>query len=1140
METLLPAGGFQLPFQRRLSRLYNDTKKSSDFVQAPVPREKQQDPDVAGLHRKLRIQKDRLVSWGLEWSDPAHQAAEIDESLSRAGLSEVVGSIMSTIKDILAEAEQLWLSGAGGNSAGGTGSAAKNKEKLAQWDRARFEDLVSDFAASVDTLYDLSRTRGAAMRRVSKGGGLYKGAGIEASRAFEPTRMQTPQVIDPAQLTEILPATDLAPGVASQRAVVLMSKTAYSDMAQGRTRAPWGPLLLEYAAFDPIYSTTGIMPPMARFERLSAGLQQDSQRAPGAWSGLPWLLGYFEDMENSRFGLVYRFPPPFDTAILDSYKKSAAHNVVTLCTLLADPAMEPPLEAKFRLAYNLANTVFDMHTRGLTHGRLTGDNISFCNEGKMDGLPLNAVVDVRRPLISSFDIFSEEKTEDTLHHPLDPRYSSASPLDKNTDERVLELYALSLMLLSIGLWTSIETLPLDASEAPFAAAMERLKVKCGGLYTKAVHACWEAVDLEIAGETTGETLLSQVQMRVSRFLETCCILDGVSGLEQRLNMEIEEETHGALRWDESGDFKTKSLQSPSQAQATVGSSEVMMGYDSGQNRPQMQSTTPPKPVSKEPKLKLYTQVPLPAEAVDKWNTILMPQINQALRHFYRKHPESVEISLESIGLSPQQTEPTVLVVCSSVGKVRAILKKRVGDLFDGSTGFALKVCRGHVLRSRRVSDSVHRCTATDDDEFEAVNSKYQERPCSGASIGAWIGDRHLPPVSFGGLVVVDGKTYGMTVHHMLDDPDRDFGGPETHRSAAIPSGYSIPQFDSTDEYEDDDDDDDDGYELSDTESEPYSETDITSEYGDESDEEEDEEEPGDIPGIEPGCGDGYVVTQPALDDVEDGFYPCAETEDEDHLDSFSLGPVYASSGIRRRRENGLVHEVDWALFEFDDARLPASNPILDDNREGDARLPQQPTMLAPSTLLPGKRVRCVARTSGLQHGQILPALCSVKIYGRVSPSHTYQVANPDAGPRTAAAAAMGIPGDSGAWIVATGDGALCGHVLAWSARKRVAYMCPMDVLLLDVAQTLNACEVRLPGGKPVVMLEGQGEAKVEEAAKEEEEEEEEETNEEEEVSAAKLMVTTPPPPPTGMTRLTRGLAELNMGVNMKQGIDVSS
>lgn len=1102
METLIPAGGFQLPFQRRLSRLYNDTKKSSDFVQAPVPREKQQDPDVKGLHRKLRIQKDRLVSWGLEWSDPSNQAAEIDESLSRAGLSEVVGSIMSTIKDILAEAEQLWLSGGASGSPGVGGS--EKKEKMVQWDRTRFEDLINDFTASVDTLYDLSRTRGAAMRRVSKTAGAYKGGsgGVDEYRAFESTRMQTPQVIDPAQLTEILPARDLPANVASQRAVVLMSKTAYSEMARGRTREPWGPLLLEYAAFDAIYSATGIMPPMARFEKLSAGLQQDSQRAPGAWSGLPRLLGYFEDMDNARFGLVYRFPPPFDAAIIESYKKNSSHEIATLRTLLDNPVMEPPLEAKFRLAYNLANTVFDMHARGVTHGRLTEDNISFCNALKTDGPAPNAVADVRRPLVSSFDVFSEEKMDGVIHHSLDPRYAKTSPLGKGTDARVLELYALSIMLLSIGLWTSVDTLP--GNDTSFTAAMEQLKVKCGGLYTKAVHACWEAVDLEIAGEATGETLLSQVQMRVSRFLETCCILDGVSGLEQRLNTDIQEEADREAQREESNIFRSKAggMFSQQQSSATTFSqAQTVVHTEESETL-----VSAPKPVSKEPKLKLYTQVPLPAEAVEKWNTILMPQINQALRHFYRKHPESVEISLESIGLSPQQTEPTVLVVCSSVGKVRAILKKRVGDLFDGSTGFALKVCRGHVLRSRRVaSHSVQRSMA-DDDEVEAVNPKYQERPDNGASIGAWIGDRHLPPVSFGGLVIVDGKTYGMTVHHMLDDPDRDFG--EARRSAAVPS---FAQFDSMDEEEDDEDD---GYELSDTESEPYSETDITSEYGDESESDEDEE-PGDIPGIEPGCGGGYVVTQPALDDVEDGFYPCAETEDEDHLDTFSLGEVYASSGIRRRRDNGLIHEVDWALFEFGADRLPADNKMTKATGCGNCGdQPLQPTVLAPSSALPGKDVQCVARTSGCQRGTILPALCSVKIYGRASPSHTYQVASPaTTGPR-----AMGIPGDSGAWIVGVRDGALCGHVLAWSARKRVAYICPMDVLLLDIAQMLDALEVRLPGGEPVVVMETAAcECKETPALRE---------------------VRRVAPAAVGLDRLTSGLAELNIGV--KQGIDVGS
>ena len=528
------------------------------------------------------------------------------------------------------------------------------------------------------------------------------------------------------------------------------------------------------------------------------------------------------------------------------------------------------------------------------------------------------------------------------------------------------------------------------------------------------------------------------------------------------------------------------------------------------------------------KIRLYPHVPLSPEAVEKWNTILMPQINQALRHFYRKHPESVEISLESVGPSPDRTQPTVLVVCTSVGKVRAILKKRVGELFDGTTGFSLKVCRGHVVRSRRQAksfknsaaskisspDVVKRSAADDDDEIEAVNPEYQIQPGNGASIGAWIGDRHLPPVSFGGLVLVDDKPYGMTVHHMLDDPDRDFSNDDTLRSSGIPGRdwYAESTVGSAP-------DDDSAYELSDTESEPYSETDITSDFGDEDESEGEYEEPGDMPGIEPGCGDGYIVTQPALDDVEDGFYPNLDTQDEDHLDSYSLGEVYASSGLRRKQSNGLVHEVDWALFEFDSQRLPKDNTIP---RAHDVTAPPpsdvhldnahsfvRPTAVASSTSLPGREVQCVARTSGLQTGQILPALTSVKIYGRTSPSHTYQVANvpptKKADTETTSVIPMGIPGDSGAWIVDRAGGQLCGHVLAWSTRKQVAYICPMDVLLQDIGQTLGAADVRLPGAMAAVyklsehgLLAAKPRGKLPSREESEDEDEEDEEDEDEE------------------------------------------
>ncbi|RSM13119.1 hypothetical protein CEP52_002075 [Fusarium oligoseptatum] len=1032
MESFLPISGFQLP----------------DFVKEPVQNE--EDPEIKALHRKLRIQKDRLVTWGLEWSDPT-QSAEIDESLSKAGLSEV--------------------------------------PPLVQWDKNRFEDLVNDLTTSIDTLYDLSRTRasGGPPRRSSKTP-FKSPQPAEDFRPFESTRMQTPQQIDPLTLTHLRPRKGNEAAV--PREVVFMSKTAYADLTHGTTRQPWAPLLLEYATFDSIYASTGIMPPMARFERLSAGLQQDSQRSPGTWTGLPRLLGYFEDLENSRIGLVYRFPPSFNAVSFERLTKNPLYNLPTLGDLLSVPGSEPKLEAKFRMAQNLVNTVFDLHARGITHGNIVASNVSFCDAVTTEPNAINGEVDVRRPLLSSFDLFPDDApiTSSPLsRHPLDPRTAPTSPLSKYTDQRILDLYSLAMLLLSIGLWTRLEELAPEYSPSIPVSVLDQLAVRCGSLYMKAVQACWNAVDEELAGRYT----------------------DGVSGLEERLDQELSQTEASASNAGFSadqpppmGDTSSKGGKDAKDSKGLMGPSRVsekqvplsapIAKAEKSSERYEADADiddTLEKPSGKsEAKLRLYPHVPLAPEIVERWNKILMPQINHALRHFYRKHPESVEISLESVGPSPHKTQPTVLVVCTSVGKVRAILKKRIGDLFDETTGFALKVCRGHVMRSRREPYSILRSMARrsakgaglDAEDADAINPEYQERPGNGASIGAWIGDRHLPPVSLGGLVMVDDKPYGMTVHHMLDDPDRDFGANDATRCSALPDLAWYDQ--SGDETSADDDD---GYELSDTESEAYSESDITSDYDDDEDEEDDEyNEPGDIPGIEPGCGDGYIVTQPAFDDVEEGFYPDPDTQDEDHLDTFSVGEVYASSGIRRKEANGLVHEVDWALFEFAHERLPEDNNIpraqsnsslqnLGRNYKDGAAL-LRPTTVAPSTSLPGMEVQCMARTSGLQTGKILPALTSVKIYGRVSPSHTYQVTSVE-GPEDDThkrGVPLGIPGDSGAWIVDRRHGQLCGHVLAWSQRKRVAYICPMDVLLLDIAETLDAHEVKLPGGEAVVSLGG--------------------------------------------------------------------
>lgn len=540
----LRQGGFQMPIQRRLSTLYTDTKKSSDFVKEPI--REVEDPDIKSLHRKLKIQNDRLVTWGLGWSDPTN-ADVIDDALSKAGVSEVVGSIMSNIKDILAEAEPLWASSR--RQAGEPLRPLGDKKMpIVPWNKTKFEDLIRELTTCIDTLYDLSRTRSSGALSTQARARLYKSHSTEDMRAFESTRMQTPQKIDPQTLTSMserqpLPMSETTMQSHS-RDIVYMSKQAYSDLTRNNGR-PYTALLLEYAEFDPMYSQVDIMPDMSRFEKLSAGLQTEPQRSPGSWTGLPQLLGYFEDMKNSRLGLVYHFPPSFNPVSFESVTHNTLNTLCSLADLLTRPDFEPPLEAKFRLAFNLANTVFDMHARGITHGNLVNSTISFCKAVGVEPSLGADEVDIRRPLISSFDLFSESFQDSTspgvslYRHPLDPKTTGEKSLLSNPDSKAFDLYSLAMLLVSIGLWTPLENLVSTPSAVLVPeAVLEQLAIRCGSLYMKAVQTCWTAVDDELRAGSESSQIMTQVQVKTSRFLEACAILDSVGGLEDRLSSDL--------------------------------------------------------------------------------------------------------------------------------------------------------------------------------------------------------------------------------------------------------------------------------------------------------------------------------------------------------------------------------------------------------------------------------------------------------------------------------------------------------------------------------------------------------------------------------------------------------------------------
>jgi hypothetical protein len=170
---------------------------------------------------------------------------------------------------------------------------------------------------------------------------------------------------------------------------------------------------------------------------------------------------------------------------------------------------------------------------------------------------------------------------------------------------------------------------------------------------------------------------------------------------------------------------------------------------------------------------------------------------------------------------------------------------------------------------------------------------------------------------------------------------------------------------------------------------------------------------GDIDGIAPGEGASIKITQPAIDDLDDDFFPNEEDRDHDHLSSHEFGHVYASSGIRRWRRNRILHEIDWALIKIRDDRLQPYNvvqggrrfhanpmsamepPKLEqpvDRRHYTPEEDEYPVEVANADSLGGLNVHCFGRTTGLQGGMIGESLTSVRIYRRKTFSKSWSVA----------------------------------------------------------------------------------------------------------------------------------------------------
>lgn len=1253
MSVLRHGGAF---FQRRLTKLYTDTKSSCESVSSAS--KANDDPELVALNRNFRTQKDRLLAWGLDWSDAsAAQPNDIDEALSEAGFSDVVASVMSSIQELLNEAERLQQPD-GVKSPDGLVQVSAVKATYTAEEIARSKELLEELTQHIETLYDLSRSRRNMSMSMSMNSGSQAGTKSQgqvqgqarpllpkssksSKESFYSLRTEPCQSMDKKPLSskkkslsepqpgksgfakshhsfgatdeiaedfqKVFPESFLPTkqfyieksslhlsrgGIshasnpppyeavaesANSRVIGHLDTHAMPRSLAVHIQSPIVPVLVEFSPIMLEMRNSLQFPRRERLTQLFDTLQRLVENSRVSHLGLLKFIGYFIDMTYSRYAFVYQIPIemfPLLRQPSDVPRDVKPRPLVSLfhsgdgrpdCPI-------PNLESRFRLAYHLVLAVLHLRSQNVVHGNINSNNIlvfpdfQVSNEGVLD----DSSSEFSHPYLTSLSQFDGED-KNAVPEPL-----SASMYRHPDDRRVItdnsswsyDLYSLGLVLLEIGLWTPLSKLwKMKYNNSMFKSRIEnvyvkRLAPKCGNSYLQIVQLCLDAPNFHLSTEPMTDLRLRIRQTHYypwhdpstsdewnafsKNFVYTigkvswCCACLDVFNPPPALDLDESLPPPLVIEPTSSSIQEVSPYNIGRQPDVTMPIDMADDGTTYGEsNGLQEKSDVNGKKVRKRT-LKKWSNVEIPDEDLRKWNMMLMPKLSKLLQKILKDSPESCSASLMVAGETAETAKTTICVSCTSIRRVRVALKK----YFDyDRENWDLIVIRGDVTRSKvprrkRRKPKTNSRPVIDTTQVD-LNPHYQPKPVCGASIGAFRLDEHLPPVSYGGAILVDGMPYGMTVHHMLDAPcddeEDDSGQDLPPRSAGNWTlggdtfdqdfAYSWHDEDPPEalypfEISDDEEDADDGS-IAPSIDEAYDDYWLSDGYstddGDDDDDDDDYDAAsiGDTAGVDPGEEPRIIVTQPAIDDVEDGFFPTVEDRDDEHLASHSLGFVHASSGVRRWKRAGIKHEVDWALIKIDENRMDINNTILADvgmpevhgsaSRSSSREVHmQQGSKMHFATLdkvakiedLAGLHVQCCGRTSGLQSGRISKALTLVKMHGRQSFSSSFSVDGNFGGncsPRSISnfnplfphrlvqnkliktkenerkqiilTRPLLVPGDSGAWVFDKSTGQVCGHVLAWSEKSRTAYIAPMEILLEDIARTLGATSVTLPGSE---------------------------------------------------------------------------
>ncbi|MCJ1318062.1 hypothetical protein MMC15_003389 [Xylographa vitiligo] len=471
--------------------------------------------DAPLLYWKLRIEKIRLVSWGHYC---ARGAGGFDDFLIEAGLYEDVCGILQQMKDLLMDTDRLSskygvvrhevvqaLANPGDVST--ARQYSKTKHSLAakfQWafnDKAKFKTLLADLKDFNDGLYSLLRLNEySAVDLVSQSQALRVSDSITSVQHIKNACLeqeetggakvpriansnhqlllgvenkilrleQNQQVVAPAgtvvapirQYSMLRPASQVSEYLKTSPSSVRTLAT-FNDAAPDVVARPVS-VMLEWKDFEPTSIYLRLI--SNRVENLARLLAPECSK-PFDFHVLD-CLGYFEDLERHRYGILFALPPSAQPIL-----------PFTLQDLLsrALTGILPPLDDRFRMAESIARSVIRLHDCGWVHAALRSSNVLFFHrrEGNQSSSPQSLILN--HPYITGFTYSRpSDPTESTLeysqlHNSSDhdlyrhpaiqrsnmARYGPSSRMEHVRYQQRHDLFSLGVILLEIGLWEQI-------------------------------------------------------------------------------------------------------------------------------------------------------------------------------------------------------------------------------------------------------------------------------------------------------------------------------------------------------------------------------------------------------------------------------------------------------------------------------------------------------------------------------------------------------------------------------------------------------------------------------------------------------------------------------------------------------------